>query len=219
MKKILKKVLFVCILLAVAAGIYTAVANLAAAFSVSGRIFDLDHIPESDGYDAIVVLGCGLKKDGSPSDMLYDRIMTGVRVAERNPSAVLVMSGDHHSRNGSYDEVGQMKLYAVNAGIDESRIICDGYGLCTYDTFARLAAQYGFGRIVAVTQRYHLNRSVYTALSFGFDCDGVAADPRGYKYVWANWIRDFIATDKYFITLKTKPGPIMGYALSPDQTG
>ena len=217
MKKILKIVLVTVIVIAALAGVYTAVANLTFYFSVKDNIYGLDNIPDDDSYDAIVVLGCGLKKDGSPSDMLYDRIMTGVKVAEKNPSAKLIMSGDHHSRNGSYDEVGQMKLYAVNAGIDESRIICDGYGLCTYDTFARLAEQYDFRKIVAVTQRYHLNRSVYTAKSFGFECDGVAADPRSYQFVWANWCRDFIAVDKYFITLKTRPEPIMGYALSPDQ--
>ena len=216
MKKILKILLIVIVITACLAGVYTAVANLTVYFSVKDSIFGLDNIPDDDSYDAVVVLGCGLKKDGTPSDMLYDRIMTGVKVAEKNPSAKLVMSGDHYSRQG-YDEVGQMKLYAVNAGIDESRIICDGYGLCTYDTFARLSKQYDFKRIVAVTQRYHLNRSVYTAMSFGFDCDGVSADPRSYQFVWANYIRDFIAVDKYFITTRTRPEPIMGYELSPDQ--
>ena len=62
MKKFLKILLIVIVITACLAGVYTAVANLTVFFSVKDRIFGLDNIPDDDSYDAIVVLGCGLKK-------------------------------------------------------------------------------------------------------------------------------------------------------------
>lgn len=212
--KIMLFFIIACAVCGLVIGIYTAVANLSVYFSVRYSVHTLDDIPEGD-YDAIVVLGCGLKKDCTPSDMLYDRIMTGVKAAEANPSAVLFMSGDH-SREG-YDEVGQMKITAINAGINPDRIICDGFGLNTYDTFARLSEMYSFKKIIVITQKFHLNRSLYTAKSLGFECDGICADPRGYAFVWVNYSRDFIAVDKYFIMLKIKPEPTKGFLPSLEQ--
>lgn len=48
--------------------------NFAVVFSSQKNITD----GENANADVIIVLGCGVKPDGSPSDMLRDRLLTAV---------------------------------------------------------------------------------------------------------------------------------------------
>ena len=46
---------------------------------------------------------------------------------------------------------------------NQSNIICDGYGLSTYESIWRAKNIYGFNKILIVSQKYHLNRAIYIA--------------------------------------------------------
>ena len=78
--------------------------------SAESRIVTADETARLDGIDCIVVLGCGVRPDGQPSDMLADRIAQGVALYEKGASPKLLMSGDH-SRS-DYDEVNTMRNVA-----------------------------------------------------------------------------------------------------------
>ena len=83
--------------------------------SAESRIVTADETARLDGIDCIVVLGCGVRPDGQPSDMLADRIAQGVALYEKGASPKLLMSGDH-SRS-DYDEVNTMRNVAVEADL------------------------------------------------------------------------------------------------------
>lgn len=128
---------------------------------------------EKEPYDAIVVLGCGLRPDGTPAGRLEDRLLCAVDLYRRGLADVILMSGD--SEHATYDETGAMKAFAQAQGIPAEAIMTDPYGLSTYDSMWRAAHVFGFSRILVVTQEYHLYRALYIARHFSLDADGVPA--------------------------------------------
>ena len=66
-------------------------------------------------YDCIIVLGAGVRKDGSPSSMLKDRLDKGIELYNKGVAPKIIMSGDHGQRR--YDEVNTMKKYAIEQGV------------------------------------------------------------------------------------------------------
>jgi len=81
---------------------------------------------EQLGADCILVLGAGLKPDGSPNHMLQDRLDQGIALYKAGAAPKLLLSGD----NGQveYDEVNAMKEYALNAGVAIGDIFMDHAG-------------------------------------------------------------------------------------------
>ena len=120
--------------------------------SAESRIVTADETARLDGIDCIVVLGCGVRPDGQPSDMLADRIAQGVALYEKGASPKLLMSGDH-SRS-DYDEVNTMRNVAVEAGVPADDVFMDHAGFSTYESMYRARDVFGAKRIVIVSQRY-----------------------------------------------------------------
>ena len=155
--------------------------------------------------DCILVFGAGVRPDGTPSHMLYDRIKRGVELYELGASDRLLMSGDH-GRKG-YDEVNTMKNYAADMGVDRDVIFMDHAGFSTYESVYRAGEIFGVERVVVVTQQYHLYRAVYIARQFGLEAVGVNADYRTYGFMGYNNAREFLARCKAFIYCIFKPEP------------
>ena len=176
-----------------------------------------DEAEKLEGVDCIIVLGCQVKKD-VPSDMLYDRIVTGVDLYRRGVSEVLFMSGD--SRMKHYDEVGVMKRVACEKGVPEDAVDCDGYGLSTYDSIYRAAKLYGCKKAVIVTQEYHLYRAVYIAKKMGLEAYGVSASIRRYRGQKFQNAREAAARVKDFAFSLIVPDAEMGLEVwKPAETG
>jgi len=128
--------------------------------------------PEGE-YDCILILGCLVRGD-TPSQMLQDRLDTGIRLYFDGVAPKILMTGD--GRTDDYNEVAVMKAYAIKKGVPEAAIICDPLGLCTYDSMWRAENVYGIDSAVVVTQKYHLTRALYNADGVGMDVCGVASD-------------------------------------------
>lgn len=128
--------------------------------------------------DCILVLGAGLRPDGSPSPMLYDRVKVACGLYEAHPETPLLMSGDH---SGYYNEVGAMKKLATEEfGVASEDVFLDHEGYSTYESLYRAKEMFGARRVLIVTQEYHLYRAIHIARSLGLDAVGVAADERPY---------------------------------------
>ncbi len=149
-----------------------------------------------EDIDCIVVLGAGLKADGTPSHMLEDRIKVGVSVLNATSTEYILMSGD---RSGEYyDEPAAMKKYAESLGVDPERILIDEKGFSTFESMTRVKNEYGFERVVIITQKYHLHRALYISKCHGIDALGVSADLRGYRGQTVREIREILARVKDF---------------------
>jgi len=146
-----------------------------------GTVRDRIVPPEKAYYteaDCILILGAGVRDDGSPSHMLEDRLLTGIDLYENGLTQTLLMSGDHGQKE--YDEVNCMKNYAAETGIPPEDIFMDHAGFSTYESLYRAKEVFGAEKIVIVTQEYHLYRALYVAQALGLDAVGVSADLRTY---------------------------------------
>ena len=204
-KKILIIGLVVLISLAII-GIATVIGINAHIKSVGGHnIITPEEAAELKDVDCIVVLGCQVKEDGNPSDMLADRLRRGIELYNQGVAPKIIMSGDHGQKE--YDEVNTMKQVAVDAGIPSNNIFMDHAGFSTYETLYRAKEIFEADKIVVVTQKYHLYRTMYIAEKLGIEAYGVNAD---YHTYWGQSNRDareILARCKDFIKTIFKPEP------------
>lgn len=155
--------------------------------------------------DCILVLGCYVMDNGSPSDMLHDRLQRGVELYELNAASKLLMSGDHGRQN--YDEVDAMKRFAVDAGIASEDVFMDHAGFSTYESIYRAKEIFQAKKIIIVSQQYHLYRAVYIAERFGLEAYGVNADYHTYIGQVSRDVREVLARVKDFVICIFKPEP------------
>ena len=140
------------------------------------HILSMAEAEQMSDFDCILVLGCKVKENGVPSDMLADRLATGVALQQAGVSTKLLMSGDHGQEE--YNEVAVMKQYAMDKGVASSDIFMDHAGFSTYDSVYRAKEIFEAKKVVIVTQEYHLYRALYVAEELGMEAYGVAADTR-----------------------------------------
>ncbi len=166
--------------------------------------------------DCILVPGALVLKNGRPSHILEDRIITALELYYSGVSNALLMSGDHGRK--TYDEVKAMKKYAVEKGVPKEHIFTDHAGFSTYDSCYRAQDIFCAKKIVIVTQRYHLYRAVYIARSLGLEAYGVASDRRFIYGSGQRLIREFFARIKAFGSVIIKPQPVYSGEKIPIRT-
>ena len=155
--------------------------------------------------DCILVLGCRVYEDGTPSHMLEDRLQQSVELFELGAAPKLLMSGDHGQQE--YDEVNTMKRYAVEHGVASSAVFMDHAGFSTYESLYRAKEVFGVEKVIIVTQRYHLYRALYIARQLGLEAYGVASDPRSYAGQIVREVREILARNKDFLNTIFWPEP------------
>ena len=144
-------------------------------------------------FDLILVLGCAVRPDGTPSHMLEDRIKTGVSLYRAGLADSILMSGD---RSEGYDEVGTMHRVAEELGVPQEVITIDPKGYSTYESMVNLLKEHKGKRVLIVTQKYHLYRALYIAQKLGIDACGVSADLRTYTKQLKYDLREILARIK-----------------------
>ncbi len=151
----------------------------------------VDKLPSTE---YVIVLGASIKQDGTPSDALYDRILTGVEIYKAGKASKVLMTGD----NGAFhvNEVGTMEKIARESGVRADDLLVDGQGYRTYESCKRAAEVYKIKKAVIVTQRFHLSRALFLCRAFGIDAQGVPADRRTYVKIVSFTIRDLFASFK-----------------------
>ena len=230
MKKVFKNKLVIVALCLLAA--LCLVAALGAAYvlgvdaytvlSTRDRILTVEEAAELEDVDCIIVLGCKVQSDGSPSHMLNDRLEVGVDVyyglSENGKGSKLLMSGDHGTEE--YNEVYTMKQFAIAEGIASGEIFMDHAGFSTYESIYRAKEIFGADKIIIVTQEYHLYRALHIADALGVEAYGVSADLRTYAGQLKFSAREVLARNKDFITAIYKPEPTyLGEKISLDDSG
>ena len=171
-----------------------AVMNRMAVDASLGRIVESDDMADLTHSDCVLILGCGVTRSGDPSPMLADRLDTGIRVFQTGCADVLLMTGD--GRSLAYDEVTPMRRAAETAGIDPELIVGDTLGLSTSQSILRARDEFGFRKVIIVTQRYHLPRALYLAQALGLDAVGVPASDIRYTGQFFRDIREIVARCK-----------------------
>lgn len=200
MKKMIKIVLIVSILLIITLFII----NYLVKATTKKQILTEKEATKLENVDCILVLGAGVWGD-KPSPMLEDRLLQAISLYENNVSSKIIMSGDHGQKG--YDEVNIMKDFAIEKGVPSDDIFMDHAGFSSYESLYRAKEIFKANKIVIVTQKYHLYRSLYIANQLGLEANGVGSDPRQYVGETYREMREILARNKDFLKCVFKPEP------------
>ena len=205
MRKITMKILSVLLTICLLSAITVFGMNFYVIKSADKYILSLEEVQKLEDVDCILILGCLVKRDNTPSKMLQDRLTVGVSLYKLNVAPKIIMSGDHGTKE--YDEVNAMKNFAMEKQVKEDDIFMDHAGFSTYESMYRARDIFSAKKIVIVTQGYHLYRAVYDARKLGIEAYGVTSDLHQYGRVLYNTFRETAARCKDFIGCILKPEP------------
>ncbi len=133
---------------------------------------------EAPNAPIAIVFGAGLRRNGTPTPVLYDRVATAVQLYQAGKVAELLMSGSRVSE--SYDEPAAMKELAISLGVPAQAVRTDSGGTRTLTTCLRAMTEFGIDQALLVSQSYHLPRALATCDSLGLEAVGISADLRPY---------------------------------------
>lgn len=204
-KGIVRKLVRILLVLAMAGCLVLFLVNLYIIRKEDSYIVTADEAKALQDVDCIMVLGCGVRPDGSPSGMLSDRLDEGIGLFKDGVSDRLLMSGDHGKIN--YDEVNLMKQFAIDQGVPSENIFMDHAGFSTYESMYRARDIFQVKKIVIVTQKYHMYRALYVAQAMGMEAYGVPSDPRSYGGQKMRDLRELLARPKDMLYTLVMPRP------------
>jgi SanA protein len=172
------------------------------------RIYQKENAPSSR---LAIVFGAGLRRDGSPTAILRDRVETAADLYFSGKVEKILMSGDN--RFEYYNEPESMRQYALSLGVPDAAIALDYAGRRTYDTCYRAKAIFGASEALLVTQKFHLPRALFLCNVLGLKSYGIEANNIRYRkislLIWN--FREQIATLGAFIDVYlSNPVPVLG---------
>lgn len=130
-----------------------------------------------------LVLGAGLKPDGSPSVYLARRLDAARELYERGTVDVILVSGDN--ARASHDEPTAMLDWLVAHGVPSEHVVRDYAGFDTHDSCVRAHEVFGVDDAVVVTQDYHLRRALFSCAAAGITVTGVGVSSTSVRPVQA----------------------------------
>ncbi len=160
------------------------------------------HSPERD-KDYMIILGCRMKDDGTPTPLLQGRIDKALAFAkqqeeETGKALVFVPSGGQGT-DEPLSEAACMKNYLTEQGVPEDRILCEDESTSTETNFRnsleliRAHSSPEDPQIGFATTNYHVFRAGLIVSQQGVKAEGVGS--RTKRYFWINaFVREFIAT-------------------------
>lgn len=156
------------------------------------------HEPDLD-KDFLIILGCGFRKDGTPSPLLRGRLDRALRFAEKQEAAtgkapIFVTSGGQ-GPDEVCSESACMKRYLLEQGVPEDRILEEDRSTDTFENMKYSKAQIWKvnpqGKIAFATTNYHVFRSGLYARRVKMRAVGMGADTKW--YFWPNAsVREFV---------------------------
>ncbi len=148
--------------------------------------------------DFMIILGCGLKKDGTPTPLLQGRIDCALRFyreqkAQTGKELTFVVSGGK-GPDEVIAESASMKQYLLEQGIPEQQIITEDQSASTFENMKfskeKILETGAAGNIAFATTNYHVFRSGLCARRVKIRAVGVGAKTKW--YFWPNaWVREF----------------------------
>lgn len=191
--------------------------NIYVVNNTKNEIVKEENVSNIEGVDCILILGAGIWGD-KPRPMLEDRLKEGIVLYKQGTTKKIIMSGDHSRED--YDEVKIMKEYAESEGVPSEDIFMDHAGFSSYDSVYRAKEIFGVQKMIIVTQKYHLYRSLYIAKKLGIEAYGIESNLRTYPGQVFREIREILARDKdYFKCIMKPEASIMGEKISLDGSG
>ncbi len=155
------------------------------------------HEPEKN-KDYLIILGCGLRRDGTPTPLLQGRIDRALafrekQLAETGKDLVFVTSGGQ-GPDEPMSESAAMKKYLMEHGVPEERILEEDRSTDTFENMKfskeKIWAIDPQAKVAFSTTNYHVFRSGLLARRVKMRAVGMGAETRW--YFWPNAaVREF----------------------------
>jgi SanA protein len=168
-------------------------------------------VEDSPSEQVAIIFGAGLRRDGTPTAVLRDRVETGARLYFEGKVEKLLMSGDNQLIE--YNEPEAMRQHALSLGVPDHDIAVDYAGRRTYDTCFRAKEIFGLESVLLVTQKFHLPRALFLCNVMGLKAQGVEANNFNYSrrsLVFWNIREQFATFTAFMDVFIEKPSLILG---------
>ncbi len=181
--------------------IYTSILAFFESLMIATVICALIAVNKKPTYDKdyLIILGCGIKKDGTLMPLLKGRVDRAIefyknQLEKTGKKAVFVPSGGQGS-DEVISESEAMKRYLIEQGIPEEQIMKEERSTNTFENmkFSKklIEEKNKNAKVVFSTTKYHIFRSGIFSVQAGLDADGIGSKTKW--YFWPNaFIREFI---------------------------
>ena len=149
--------------------------------------------------DWLIVLGCGIRRDGTPTPLLRGRLDLArefyeKQLAETGTKAMFVVSGGQ-GPDEVRPEAHAMRDYLIASGVEPGRILTEDRSCDTLENMRNSAAiireRTAVPRAAFFTTNYHVFRAGIKAREAGLPAEGMGASTRW--YFWPNAaVREFV---------------------------
>ena len=176
-----------------------ALAGVIAYLGVVGMVcWKETHVPQTEGYDAIVVLGAQVKPDGTPSVQLQWRLDAAYGAWQERQCLIVTCGAQGSNEPDAEGRV--MKAYLTGLGVPENQVLVDDTSFNTrqnLENAAVLLRDSGAKTVLIVTSDYHLPRAMALAEDQGLTATGLGS-PTKPEYWIKNHAREAVAWLKYW---------------------
>jgi len=165
---------------------------------IIANVIVVHYEPEKD-KDFLIILGCGLRKDGTPTPLLRGRIDRALsfyrqQKAETGKELIFVTSGGQ-GPNEVISESASMKRYLIEQGIPAEQIVEEDRSTDTFENMKfskeKIRAINPNGKVAFATTNYHVFRSGLFARRVKMRAVGMGAKTKW--YFWPNAaVREFV---------------------------
>lgn len=154
--------------------------------------------PKKD-IDYIIILGCALRNDGTPTPLLQSRIDRALKLyreqKERTGKELIFVTSGGQGANEVVSESTSMKNYLTERGIPEIQIIEENRSTNTLEnmrfSYELIRKENANAEIAFSTNNYHIFRSGFFAGCAGMRAVGIGAKTKW--YFWPNSaVREFV---------------------------
>lgn len=156
--------------------------------------------PKANGQsEAIIVLGCQVYADGSPSPQLELRLQSALESYQEKPRLIIVCGAQGNNEPAPEGQV--MREWLVARGADPNLVIAECESVNTLQNLknAKKLLPEGTKYVTIITSDYHLPRAMAIAGDLGLSADGIGS-PCLPEYWLKNHSRELLAWGKYFLT-------------------
>lgn len=136
-------------------------------------------------YDVIVVLGAAVWPGGQPSPAMRRRVLHAIALLQQGYAQTLLLTGGIGKHPPAEAEV--MQRLALAQGVSGERVLLEAQATTTFESAWRCRAileQHRYTRVLLVTDRYHLPRSLLAFRSCGIQTTGSAAPGKPARRLW-----------------------------------
>lgn len=165
-----------------------------------------EQVTENPSDDALVVLGAAVWEGERPSPSLRRRAAHAAKLYHSGRAGLVVGSGGLGRHPPS--EAEMIRRLLTEAGVPATAILCEDRSSTTLENVlfsARLLKARGIGRVIVVSDKYHLPRATMCFRALGFSASGSGPDRADTGTPLRKWIfyylRELVALPWYAMKL------------------